>query len=49
VVINPTVKAAVVGAPLTHAALSHWLYRVSGSTPQNDAATAADFGVPFGL
>jgi acid phosphatase len=49
VVINPAVKAVVVTAPLTHAGLSRWLYRVSGSAPQNDAATAADVGAAFGL
>ena len=35
--------------PLTHAALSHWLYRVSGSAAQNDAAADADFGAAFGI
>jgi len=49
VVINPALHAKVVTAPLTHAGLSRWLYRVSGSTPQNGAATAADFGAAFGL
>jgi acid phosphatase len=49
VVINPAVKAVVVTAPLTHAGLSRWLYRVSGAAPQNDAATAADVGAAFGL
>jgi acid phosphatase len=49
VVITPAVKAAVVTAALTHAGLSRWLYRVSGSTPQHDAATAADVGAAFGL
>ena len=36
-------------APLTHAGLSRWLYRVSGSTPEHDAAAATDFGAAFGL
>jgi acid phosphatase len=49
VVINPAVKTAVVDAPLTHAALSHWLYLISGSAAQNDAAHAADFGAAFGI
>jgi len=48
VVINPRVKGTVVTAALTHAGLSRWLYRVSGSTPRNDAATAVDFGAAFG-
>lgn len=49
VVINPVVQAAVVDEPLTHAALSHWLYRVSDSVPQNEAGPAADFGAAFGV
>ena len=49
VVINPALHAKVVTAPLTHAGLSRWLYRVSGSAPQNDAATPPDFGTAFGL
>jgi acid phosphatase len=49
VVINPAVKTAAVDVPLTHAALSHWLYRVSGSAAENDAAPAADFGAAFGI
>ncbi len=48
-VINPDVHHKTVSAPLTHAALSHWLYRVSGSTPQNGAAKAVNFGTAFGL
>jgi len=48
-VINPAVKTAAVDVPLTHAALSHWLYRVSGSAAQNDAASDADFGAAFGI
>ena len=49
VVINPALHAKVVSAALTHAGLSRWLYRVSGSTPKNGVATAADFGAAFGL
>lgn len=49
VLINPAVKAVVVNTPLTHAGLSHWLYRVAGSAPHNDAADAADFGAAFGI
>ncbi len=49
VVINPAVRSVVVSQPLTHAGLSRWLYRVSGSAPQNDAVTATDVGTAFGL
>jgi acid phosphatase len=49
VVVNPALHGVVVTTPLTHAALSRWLYRVSGSTPLRDAATAVDFGTAFGL
>ncbi len=49
VVVNPTIHGAVITTPLTHASLSRWLYRVSGSTPLRDAASAADFGAAFGL
>ena len=48
-VINPALHGKRVNAALTHLALSRWLYRVSGSKPQNGAATAADFGAAFGL
>ena len=34
VVVNPALQAKVVTTPLTHAGLSRWLYRVSGSTPR---------------
>ncbi|MGS0687631.1 CBM96 family carbohydrate-binding protein [Nakamurella sp. GG22] len=49
VVVNPTIHGAVITTPLTHASLSRWLYRVSGSTPLRDAASAVDFGAAFGL
>lgn len=49
VVVNPALHGAVVTTPLTHAALSRWLYRVSGSTPLRDAASVVDFGAAFGL
>jgi len=49
VVVNPALDGVVVGSPLTHAGLSRWLYRITGSAPENDAATAADFGAAFGL
>ena len=48
-VINPALHHKTVSAPLTHAALSRWLYRVSGSKPQNRAAKAVNFGTAFGL
>jgi hypothetical protein len=47
--MNPALHDTDVTAPLTHAGLSRWLYRISGSKPQNNAATAADFGAAFGL
>lgn len=49
VLINPAIKAAVVDTPLTHAGLSRWLYRVTGSPAQHDAADAADLGAAFGI
>jgi acid phosphatase len=49
VVVNPAIHAVVISAPLTHAGLSRWLYRITGSAPRNDAAAAADFGAAFGL
>ena len=49
VVVNPALHGVVISAPLTHAGLSRWLYRITGSAPRNDAATATDFGAAFGL